>query len=50
MSVIRRAQAALSGRVAEEVEATVGADSETGRAVVNSFETRFPTAEREADE
>ncbi|MET8148283.1 YbaB/EbfC family nucleoid-associated protein [Actinoplanes sp. NPDC049668] len=42
MSVIRRAQAALSGRVAEQVRATVGEDSETGRAVLQSFESRFP--------
>lgn len=42
MSVIRRAQAALSGRVAEQVRATVGEDTETGRAVLQSFESRFP--------
>jgi len=42
MSTMRRAQAALSGRVAQEVRATVGEDSETGRAVVHSFDTRFP--------
>lgn len=49
VSVMRRAQAALSGRVAEEVEATVGADTETGRAVIHSFDTRFPTVEHEED-
>jgi len=49
MSVIRRAQAALSDRVAEQVQATVGADTETGRAVLHSFETRFPAVEREED-
>jgi RNase P/RNase MRP subunit p29 len=49
VSVMRRAQTALSGRVADEVQATVGADTETGRAVINSFETRFPTVEREED-
>lgn len=49
MSVMRRAQAALSGRVAEAVEATVGVDTETGRAVVHSFDTRFPTVERAED-
>jgi YbaB/EbfC DNA-binding family len=43
MSVMQRAQAALSRRVADEVEATVGTDTETGRAVVDSFDTRFPT-------
>jgi hypothetical protein len=42
MAVIRRAQAELSARVAEQVRATVGADSEAGRAVIDSFETRFP--------
>jgi DNA-binding protein YbaB len=47
MSAIRRAQAALSGRVAEEVQATVGADTETGRAVIHSFDARFPMVERE---
>jgi hypothetical protein len=45
LSVIRRAQADLSSRVAEEVQATVGADTETGRAVVHSFDTRFPVAD-----
>lgn len=49
VAVMRRAQAALSGRVAEEVQATVGADTETGRAVLHSFDTRFPTVEREED-
>ena len=49
VSVMRRAQTALSERVAEEVQATVGADTETGRAVIHSFETRFPTVEREED-
>src|SRR5882724_8445553 len=48
MTVMRRAQAALSGRVAEEVRATVGEDTETGRAVLQSFESRFP-APREED-
>jgi DNA-binding protein YbaB len=43
MSVMRRAQAALSARVADEVRATVGEDTETGRAVIQSFDTRFPT-------
>jgi hypothetical protein len=49
LSVMRRAQAALSGRVAEEVQATVGADTETGRAVIHSFDTRFPAAERQEE-
>src|SRR3712207_2576177 len=42
MAVMRRAQAGLSGRVAELVDATVGTDSETGRAVLHSFGSRFP--------
>jgi hypothetical protein len=46
LSVIRRAQADLSGRVAEQVRDTVGADTETGRAVIHSFDTRFPAVER----
>jgi len=41
MSVMRSAQAALSARVTDEVRATVGEDTETGRAVINSFDTRF---------
>ena len=42
VSVMRRAQAALSRRVADEVRATVGEDTETGRAVIQSFDSRFP--------
>ncbi|MFI7540048.1 YbaB/EbfC family nucleoid-associated protein [Actinoplanes sp. NPDC049599] len=42
MSVIQRAQAVLSHRVADQVRATVGEDSETGRAVIHSFDSRFP--------
>ena len=41
MSVLRRAQADLSGQVAEQVRETVGEDTETGRAVVHSFDSRF---------
>ncbi|GAA0516670.1 hypothetical protein Ade02nite_25160 [Paractinoplanes deccanensis] len=47
VSVMRRAQAVLSTRVAEEVRATVGADTETGRAVIHSFDSRFPAVESE---
>jgi hypothetical protein len=50
VTVMRRAQAALSGRVTEEVQATVGTDTETGRAVLHSFNTRFPMVEREEDQ
>jgi hypothetical protein len=42
LSVMRKAQASLAGQVATEVQATVGADTETGRAVIHSFESRFP--------
>jgi len=42
MAVIRKAQARLSAQVAEEVQATVGADTETGQAVIHSFDSRFP--------
>lgn len=42
LSTMRRAQAALAERVASIAAETVGADSETARAVVNSFATRFP--------
>ncbi|KUL28790.1 YbaB/EbfC family nucleoid-associated protein [Actinoplanes awajinensis] len=42
MAVMRRAQAVLSAEVTEQVRATVGTDSETGRAVIGSFDTRFP--------
>jgi phenylpyruvate tautomerase PptA (4-oxalocrotonate tautomerase family) len=40
--VMRRAQATLAERVAEAVEETVGTDSETGKAVLDSFAQRFP--------
>ena len=49
LAVMRRAQSALSGKAADEVQATVGADTETGRAVLHSFGTRFPAAEPEED-
>jgi hypothetical protein len=39
-----RAQAGLTERVAEAVDETVGADTETGRAVLDSFAQRFPDA------
>jgi hypothetical protein len=42
MRTMRRAQAGLSERVAEAVDETVGADTETGRAVLESFAQRFP--------
>jgi RNase P/RNase MRP subunit p29 len=41
LSVMRSAQTNLAGQVATETQDTVGADSETGRAVIHSFESRF---------
>jgi len=43
LAVMRRAQADLSGQVTAQVRETVGADTETGRAVIHSFEARFPS-------
>jgi hypothetical protein len=40
--VMRRAQAGLADRVAEAVDETVGADTDTGKAVLDSFSQRFP--------
>jgi DNA-binding protein YbaB len=42
VSAMRRAQVKLSRRVADEVRATVGEDTETGRAVIHSYDLRFP--------
>lgn len=42
LTVMRRAQAQLTDRVAIAVQNTVGADSETGRAVLGTFAQRFP--------
>jgi hypothetical protein len=50
ISVMRRAQAALSSRVADEVRATVGEDTETGCAVIHSFQSRFSTPRDVADQ
>ena len=49
MLVMRQAQAVLAAWVTAEARATVGEDSETGRAVIHSFDSRFPTP-REDDE
>jgi hypothetical protein len=43
LRVMRAAQARLATAVAATVERTVGTDTETGRAVIHSFETRFPS-------
>ncbi|OJF11652.1 hypothetical protein [Couchioplanes caeruleus] len=50
MSVIARAQADLSAKVADQVRDTVGADSDTGRAVIHSYDERFPAPREEDDE
>jgi hypothetical protein len=42
MRTIRRAQASLVGSAATAVAETVGATSETGKAVLDSFSQRFP--------
>ncbi|GIF26122.1 hypothetical protein BJ973_003392 [Actinoplanes tereljensis] len=42
MALVHQAQAQLAARVAEQVGETVGADTETGRAVIGSFAERFP--------
>jgi DNA-binding protein YbaB len=42
LAVMRKAQSNLAAQVSAEVEETVGADTETGRAVIHSFTTRFP--------
>lgn len=42
LAAMRRAQTTLSRLVADEVRATVGDDTETGRAVIRSFDVRFP--------
>ncbi len=42
MRAIQKAQAGLNAQVAMVVEETVGHESDTGRAVLTSFERRFP--------
>lgn len=48
LRTMRRAQSGLAERVEEAVAATVGADTETGRAVLDSFAQRFPVEPAEA--
>src|SRR4051794_21374177 len=48
LAVMRVAQRRLTERVAAEVQATIGDDSETGRAVLAAFERRFPGPPAEA--
>jgi DNA-binding protein YbaB len=50
MAVMRRAQGLLSTRVGEIADETVGADSETGRAVVEGFARRFPARPDDDDD
>ena len=47
LATMREAQAALAAKVTTEVRNTVGTDSETGRAVIHSFTTRFPPPDDE---
>jgi hypothetical protein len=48
LRVMRRAQAGLADQVAAAVGETVGVDSETGRAVLDSFERRFAASPEQA--
>jgi len=50
LSVMRKAQSNLARQVTAQVQDTVGADTETGRAVINSFESRFPQRESAEDD
>lgn len=45
LTVMRRAQAALPGKVAEAAAGTVGTDSPTGRVVIDSFVRHFRSDE-----
>ncbi|OJF15387.1 YbaB/EbfC family nucleoid-associated protein [Couchioplanes caeruleus] len=42
LAVMRAAQSRMAEFVAEQVRGTVGAETETGRAVVDAYERRFP--------
>jgi hypothetical protein len=50
MRTIRRAQAAIVGQAAVAVDETVGVDSETGKAVLDSFSQRFPLEPDDSEE
>lgn len=50
LRVMREAQASLTAEVAAAVEDTVGGESETGRAVLDSFSSRFPSPRTERAE
>ena len=47
LRLMRRAQAGLTDQVAEAVNGTVGGDTETGRAELDSFARRFPAEPEE---
>ena len=49
MGAIQKAQAGLNAMVATVVEETVGPQSETGQAVLGSFERRFPVVGDESE-
>jgi hypothetical protein len=49
LRTIRRAQHALNAQVAGAVGETVGVESETGRAVLDSFTRRFPAQPSDED-
>lgn len=49
MATIARAQAGLTEEVSRAVHDTVGTDSETGRAVTDTFARRFPRPTDEPD-
>jgi hypothetical protein len=48
LRVMRRAQSSLTDQVVQAVEETVGADTDAGRAVLESFSQRFPTEPQES--
>ena len=50
LGTMRRAQAQLAARMAEIAADTVGSDSATARAVVASYEQRFPVEADDRDE
>lgn len=50
LGTIRRAQAGLVEQAREAVEETVGADSDTGQAVLDGFVQRFPAPPDDAPE
>jgi DNA-binding protein YbaB len=50
LGAIGQAQAGLTEQVTVVVQETVGMDSETGQAVVTSFERRFPATTDDADD